>query len=58
MAYFKITMPKADEMLPMYTSAPNKVQAQKRVERLFGPLKNAKIAEVTKAEIPEGENLL
>lgn len=65
--YFKITMPKKDEMLPMYTKidgpmdqslAVRKAAALKRVERLTGPLRGAKIEEIQQSDIPEGEDLV
>lgn len=58
MSYFKITMPKADEMLPMYTQGDNAAKAKAHVERLFGPLKNATVAPVEQSDIPENETIL
>lgn len=55
--YFKIEMPKADDMLPMYAEAANGPTAIKKVERLTGPLKNAKATPIDRQDIPEGETV-
>lgn len=58
MSFFKITMPKADDMLPIYTQADSAAKAKARVEKLLGPLKNATVAPVEQSEIPENEAIL
>lgn len=57
MKYWKISMPKEDEMLPLYAQAPDGVASKKKVEKLFGPLKRATVREVQQKDIPEGETV-
>ncbi len=57
MSYFKITLPRDPDMLPLYAEAPNGPTAIKKVERLTGPLKGAVAKPIERKDIPEGETL-
>jgi hypothetical protein len=58
MSYFKITMPKDPDMLPLYTQADKAANAKMRVERLLGPLKGCVVVPVEQKDIPENESIL
>lgn len=58
MSFFKISLPKEPDMIPVYTQAAKAAEALARIQRLLGVLKGAKVEEVKQADIPEGTNLL
>ena len=58
MPYFKITMPKDPDMLPVYTQGAKAADAKARVERLLGPLKGCLVQPVEQKDIPENETIL